>query len=187
MKRPVLVRATSSAVLAIFLGILLLIRTPHIPSTIGDEEYELYSDWTVLHFSKNPPHGKLYLLSRTFKFNPFEQPSGCSHAMFEKAGVPRSLTRQLGDLGDDEYLFKDNPAVQLPWKYALIDSSPDLPPGTFHLLAFSRVAFSRDRREALFAVSDACAGGDCGSGGAVYAHKDGGQWTFKSAGCVWLY
>jgi len=107
--------------------------------------------------------------------------------MIEKAGVPRSLTRQLGDLGDAEYLFKDNPPVRLPWKYALIDSSPDLPPGTFDLLTFSRVAFSRDHRQALFAVSDACAGGDCGSGGAVYAHKDGGQWTFKSAGCVWMY
>ena len=71
-------------------------RTPHIPSTIGDEEYELYSDWAVLHFSKNPPQGKLYLLSRTFKFNPFEQPSGCSHTMIEKANVPGSLTRQLG-------------------------------------------------------------------------------------------
>jgi hypothetical protein len=190
MKRPVLVLATSSAVLAIFLGILLLIRTraPHIPSIIGDEEYELYSDWAISHFSKTP-QGKLYLLSRTFKFNPFEQPSGCSHTMIENTGVPRSLTRQLRDLGDAEYLFKDNPPVRLriPWKYALIDSSPDLPPGTFDLLAFSRVAFSRDHRQALFAVSDACAYGDCGRGGAVYAHKDGGQWTFKSAGCLWLF
>jgi hypothetical protein len=48
-------------------------------------------------------------------------------------------------------------------------------PGTFDLLAFSRVAFSRDHQQALFAVSDACAYGDCGSGGAVYAHKDGGK------------
>src|SRR5580700_6581637 len=97
MKRPALVLATSSAVLAIFLGILLLIRTctPHIPSTIGDEEYELYSDWAISHFWKNPQQGKLYLLSRTFKFNPFEQPSGCSHTMIENAGVPRSLTRRL--------------------------------------------------------------------------------------------
>ena len=187
MKRTVLVLATATAALAISLGILLLIRATRIPSTIGDEEYELYSDWAVSHFSKNPLHGKLFLLSRTFKFNPFEQPSGCNHTMIEKAGVPKSLTKQLGDLGDAEYLFRDNPPVRLPWKYALIDSSPDLPPGTFNLLAFSRVAFSRDRRQALFAVSDACAGGDCGSGGTVYAHKDSGKWTFKSAGCIWLY
>src|ERR1700722_16653759 len=167
MKRTLLVLA----VLAILLGILLLIRTPHIPSTIGDEEYELYSDWAVLHFSKNLPQAKVYLLTRTFKFDPFKQPSGCSHAMFEKAGIPKSLTKQLRDSGDAEYLFKGNPPVHLPWKYALIDSPPNQTPGTFHLLTFSRGAFSRNRREALFAVSDACAGGDCGRGGVVYALK----------------
>jgi hypothetical protein len=189
MKRSPLVLGTTAAALAISLGVLFLIRTPHIPTTIGDEEYGVYSDWTISHFSKNPPQGPLYLLSRTFKFNPFEQPNTCSYRAILKAGVPGSLLRQLGDLGDAEYLFKDNPpvALRVPWKYKLTDSSPDLPPRTFHLLAFSRVASSRDRRQALFAVSDACAYGDCGSGGAVYAHKDGGQWMFKSAGCLWLY
>jgi hypothetical protein len=189
MKRSPLVLGTTAAALAISLGVLFLIRTPHIPSTIGDEEYGVYSEWTISHFSKNPPQEPLYLLSRTFKFNPFEQPSGCSHTMIQKAGVAGSLIRQLGELGDAEFLFKDNSAVGLhiPWKYKLTDSSPDLPPGTFHLLAFSRVAFSRDRRQALFAVSDACAGGDCGKGGAVYALKSNGTWTFKSAGCIWMY
>jgi len=91
-------------------------------------------------------------------------------------------------LGDAEYLFKDNPPVALrQWKYKLIDSSPDLLPGTFDLLAFSRVAFSRDHRQALFAESDACAAGDCGSGGVVYSHKVGGTWKFESTGCVWVY
>lgn len=109
--------------------------------------------------------------------------------MIQKAGVVGSLIRQLSELGDAEFLFKDDSAagLHIPWKYKLTDSSPDLPPGTFHLLAFSRVAFSPDRRQALFAVSDACAGGDCGSGGAVYALKSNGMWTFKSGGCIWMY
>ena len=107
--------------------------------------------------------------------------------MTEKAGVPESLPRHLRLLGDAEYLFKDNPPVRLPWDYTLIDSAPDLPPGTFHMLAFSRVAFSPDHRQALFAFSDSCAEADCGRGGIVYAHKEGGQWTFKSAGCRWFY
>jgi len=189
MKRSVLVFATTSAVLVISLCIPVLTRAPHIPSTIRDEEYELYSDWTKSHFSKNPPPGKLYVLNRTFKFNPLEQPDGCSHTMIEKAGVPKSLTRQLSDLGDAEYLFNGSPSASLriPWKYTLIEACPDQPPGTFHLLAFSRIAFSRNHREALFAVSDACAAGDCGSGGAVYAHMKQGTWAFESTGCNWLY
>lgn len=187
MKRPVLLIATTSAALAISLGVLFL-PTPNIPTTIADEEYGVYSDWTISHFSKNPPQG-LFLLSRTFKFDPFEQPSGCSDTMIQKDGVARSLLRQLHELGDAEFLLKDNSAVglQIPWKYKFTDSSPDLPPGTFHLLAFSRVAFSRDRRHALFAVSDACAGGDCGKGGAVYALKSNGTWKFEPTGCVWMY
>lgn len=189
MKRTPLVLGTTAAAVAISLGVLFLARTPHIPPIIGDEEYGVYSDWTISHFSKNPPQEAIYILSRTFKFNPVEQPSGCSYTMIQKAGVAGSLIRQLGELGDAEFLFKDDSAVGLhiPWKYKLTDSSPDLPPGTFHMLAFSRVAFSRDRRQAFFAVSDACAGGDCGSGGAVYAHKSGGTWKFESTGCVWLY
>lgn len=149
----------------------------------------MYSDWVISHFTQSPPQEPLYLLSRTFKFNPFEQTSGCSYTMIRKAGVAGSLIRQLGELGDAEYLFKDHPAVGLhiPWKYKLTASPPDLPPGTYHLLAFSRVAFSRDRRQALFVISDACAGGDCGKGGAVYALKSNGMWTFKYAGCVWMY
>jgi len=188
MKRPVLALAATSAALAISLGIVLLIRAPRIPSTIGDEEYGVYSEWATSHFSKNPPQVPIYVLSRTFKFNPFEEPNTCSHTMIQKAGVAGSLIRQLGDLGDAEFLFRDNPPVglRIPWKYKLTDS-PDLPPGKFHLLAFSRVAFSRDRRQALFAVSDACAYGDCGSGEAVYAHKSGGKWRFGSAGCFWFY
>ena len=70
--------------------------------------------------------------------------------MIEKAGVPKSLPSQLSDLGDAEYLLDGNsPArLRIPWKYASIEASPNQPPGTFHLLAFSRIAFSQNHREA---------------------------------------
>ena len=149
------------------------------PTAIGASSTECIQIATS-HFSKSLPQVPIDILSRTFKFNPFEQPNTCSHTMIRKAGVPESLPRQLGDLGDAEYLFKDNPPVGLhiPWKYKLTDLFPDLSPSAFHRLTFSRVAFSRDRRQALFAVSDACAYGDCGRGGAVYANKGGGTWKF---------
>jgi hypothetical protein len=83
-------------------------------------------------------------------------PTG-SRPLTSSTNPSRSWRQRSSDLGDAEYLFKDNPPVRLPWKHSLIDSSPDLPPGTFHLLAFSRVVFTWDRREALFSVSDACA------------------------------
>jgi len=126
MKRSPLVLGTTAAALAISLGVLFLTRTPRIPTTIGDEEYGVYSDWTISHFSKNPPQGPLYLLSRTFKFNPFEQPSGCSYTMIQQAGVAGSLIRQLRELGDAEYLFKDNPAVACTSRGNI--SSPTRPP-----------------------------------------------------------
>ena len=187
MKRSALLFAITSAVLAISFFILVLARAAHIPSTIRDEEYGLYSDWTKSHFAKNPPQGQLYLLNRTFKFNPLEQPA-CNLTNIEKAGVPKSLPRQLSDLGDAEYLFDINSPTRLriPWKYTSAEVSPNQPPGTFHLLAFSRIAFSRNHREAFFAVSDACAAGDCGRGGAVYARMNQGAWTFQSV-CTWVY
>jgi hypothetical protein len=188
MMRSALVFATTSAVLVISIFILVLARAPHVPSTIREEEYGLYADWTKSHFSQNPPQGQLYVLNRTFKFNPLEQPGGCSLAMIEKAGVSKSLPRQLSNLGDAEYIFASNLPVRLriPWKYTFVEASPDQLPGTFHLLAFSRIAFSRNHREALFAASDACAAGDCGRGGVVYAQMKQGTWTFKSV-CSWMY
>jgi hypothetical protein len=188
MKRPVLMFTITLTVLLMSLCILFLARSPRIPNTIRDEEYGLYSEWTVSHFLKNPPKGQLFLLSRTFKFDPREHQGGCGHPMIEKAEVPGLLISQLSDIGDVEYVFDANSAhLRIPWKYTFVGASPDLPPGTFHLLAFSRAAFSRDHKEALFAVSDACAAGDCGAGGVVYAHKQHGSWAFQSTSCLWLY
>jgi hypothetical protein len=187
VKRWIFVSTVVAAIIATFA--LSLTRSPHIPPAISNEEYRVYSEWTGLHFGKNPPKGQLYVLSRTFKFNPTEKAGACRDLMIGKARVPALLTRQLEELGDAEYLFQHplTASLQLPWQHVMVDATPDREPGTFHLLAFSRVAFSRNRREALFAFSDACAGGECGRGGVVYGYKQQGQWTFKTTGCIWLY
>ena len=129
------------------------------------------------HFERIPPDGQLYVLSRTFKFNPLDQTWACQQPMIGKARVPASLTRQFADLGDAEYLFDGYPGYspatfRLPWKYTLVDAYPNVQPGEFHLVAFSRAAFNWDHKEALFAFSDACAASDCGRGGAIYARKE---------------
>ena len=189
MRRHIGAFATASAIVASFLFALSVIRSQHIPSAISDEEYGLYSAWTQSHFSKKPPQGQLYVLDRTFKFDPTEQTGGCRQPTVETVRVSASLTRQLADLGDAEYLFNGYPPAnfRLPWKFALVDASPDLEPGTFHLVAFSRVAFNWNHTKALFAVSDACAGGECGRGGVVYAYKQEGRWLLKPTNCFWLY
>ena len=189
MRRYIEALAAATTIIGAFVFALILTRSPHIPNTISDEEYDVYSAWTRSHFGKHPPDGQLYLLSRTFKFNPVDQTGACHQPTIGKAHVPASLTTQFAALGDAEYFLSGYPptSLRLPWKYTVVDASPDLQPGAFHLMAFSRVAFNWNQTEALFAVSDACAAGDCGRGGVVYARKEQGSWTFQPTDCLWVY
>jgi hypothetical protein len=168
----------------------LAVRTvgaPHIPNKVTMEEYAIYSAWTNLHLSKKAPD-QLYFRNRTFQFDTTGV-NGCGNAMHEKSSVAWPLIKRLSELGEAEYgLDLYSPGkLQIPWKYKVVDSAPDLPPGTFRLISFSRVAFNRDHSQALFAIGDACAAGECGGGGAIFAHKKDGKWTFQSTACGWVY
>jgi hypothetical protein len=163
-----------------------MLNLGHAPSRVTADEYTLYSAWTSLHFSKNVPD-HLYFLNRTFEFNP--ETFGCGNRMHKNAGVGWSLIRQLSELGDAEYPldFDSRNNLQISWGYKSVDAVPDLDPGTFHLLSFSRVAFNGGHTQALFVFSDECAAGLCGGGGVVYAHKKDGKWTFQNPNCSWKY
>jgi hypothetical protein len=54
------------------------------------------------------------------------------------------------------------------------------------LIGFSRVAFNPDHTQALFGISDSC-GGECGKGGARFARRENGKWTFHALNCIWMY
>jgi hypothetical protein len=153
-----------------------------IPNRVGADEYALYSEWTVAHFGKNPPE-HLYFSSRTGAFDPLQ--TSCQ-ASLEKDGVNRSLMNQLHGLGEAQYPldFGSSANLQIPWSYKEVDTAPDLAPGTFHLITFSRVAFNRDHTEALFAFFDACAFGECGQGAYIQGTKQGGKWNFHPGSCA---
>jgi hypothetical protein len=183
------IAVVSSLVIVVVVSCLAVfaIRTQQIPSKVTAEEYAIYSAWTNRYLSKNPTDN-LYILNRTFMFDPL-QPPQCGKALHEQTGVSWSLMKPLSELGDAEFVLNlyspDN--LQIRQNYKAVESAPDLMPGTFHLLSFSRIAFNREHSQALFAISDACAGGDCGKGGAVLAQKKGNSWTFQGTACVWLY
>ena len=155
-----------------------------IPNKITPAEYSLYSQWTSALFKKNPPELR-YVSRRTGVFDPLD--SACKSAL-EKDGASLSLMNEIHALGNAEYLFdvNSNASLQIPWNYKETDAPPDLPPGSFHLVTFSRVAFNRDQTEAFFAFFDACAPGQCGHGGYIEATKryEDGKWIFRQVGCV---
>jgi hypothetical protein len=182
--------AIAALLLAASCVAVLAIRAPHIPNKVTTDEYAVYSAWTAAHFLKNGPDqlDRLYFKDRTFKFDPIE-PFGCGNALHDQSGVSWSLVKQLSALGDAEYgLDFDSPTnLQIPWKYEPVDRAPDLRLGAFHMLSFSRVAFNHEHSQALFAISDACAAGLCGKGGAVFAQKQGDKWVFRGTACNWVY
>jgi hypothetical protein len=161
-------------------------RAMRIPNSVSDEKYSLYSAWVKYHFKERPP--RLLLASRTFIFDPLG-PQGCNAKILEaRAHVSSSLVRALHDLGEAEYTVHTGkfklPAFRIPWKYEESERLPMNPSPPFRLIAFSRVAFNRDRSEALFAVSNSC-GGLCGGGGPLLAIREKGEWLFRSdLGCV---
>ena len=156
-----------------------------IPNKVTADEYAVYSAWATGHFVKNPPQ-QLYFSSRTGVFDPLADPwKSC----LQKDGASESQMKQLHVLGDAQYAldFYQSSNLQIPWSYKEVDRVPDLEPGTFRLITFSRVAFTRDHSGALFAFFDACAAGECGSGGYVQGQKQGGKWIFHNlSGCVEL-
>lgn len=152
-----------------------------IPNRVTADEYALYSAWITTHFSMSPPH-RLYFSSLTGSFDPLD---GSCRTPLEKDGVKSSLISQMHALGDARYQlnFYSATNLQIPWSYTEVDTAPEMPQGTFHWITFSRVVFSRDHSEALFAFFDACAQGECGHGGYVEGRKTKGKWRFRPVGC----
>ena len=160
---------------------------PKIPTKVAAEEYEVYSAWIRHHFAKEQPR-TLYLATRTFSW---ETASTCDTKAMRKAGVDDSLARRLRELGEAEYpLNLYSRTMKIPWDFKEASGFPDRfsedQPGTFRIVAFSRVAFNTRRTRALFAVSNIC-GGLCGGGGVLSGVRKDSAWTFQQTGCMWVY
>jgi hypothetical protein len=161
--------------------------TPKIPDKVTTKEIDVYREWLKQRFAGKAPD-QLYLDDQTFVFDP--QQRGCGKAIHEQNHVPWSLMKALHALGNAEYEVDVSPAtMELPWNYQILKVRR-FPPSTptLHVIGLSRVAFNSSGTQALFAVSDACGPGECGSGSAVLAVKQGGSWQFTSLkSCSWVY
>ena len=162
--------------------------TPSIPDKVTSEEIGLYREWLKHRFADKAPE-QLYLDDQTFAFDPLAH-LGCGNAMHKEDHVPWSLMKALQALGNADFEVDVSPnTMQLPWPYHVLNPRqfPTEARG-LHVVGFSRVALNHNRTEALFAFSDACAFGQCGGGGAVFASKQGGAWHFNQMkSCSWLY
>ena len=162
-------------------------RGPAIPNQISEREYALYADWTNNALKTAPK--ALFFYSRTMPFNPFEPYDQCVNQVGEKEGVFRPMIRQLRALGSAQYpldLFSSR-TFHVAWKYRKIESPPTDPEFGYRALTFSRVAFNRAGDLAIFSVSNSCAGGQCGGGGVIIAHKTQGTWEFQRTDCNWVF
>ena len=157
--------------------------TPKIPTRITSEETALYSDWLRHYFANKAPE-QLYIDQQTFIYDPLDRKRG--FALPRSSGVSSYLPKELHAIANAEYEL-DARELSLPWPYKVLNPRqfPNASPG-LHVMGFSRVAFSRDHTEALFAISDSCAPGQCGHGGPVHARKQDGKWTFTDMP-GWLY
>jgi hypothetical protein len=160
--------------------------TPKIPDKVTTKEIDLYREWLKQRFAGKAPQ-QLYLDDQTFVFDP--QQRGCDKAIHNGNHVPWSLMKALHALGNANFEVDVSPAtMELPWKYQVLNVRrfPPASPG-LHVIGFSRVAFDGSGSAALFAVSDACAAAQCGSGNAVLAKKNGQNWEFSSLkNCSWV-
>ena len=162
--------------------------TPKIPNKVTQEEYQVYREWLKNHFASKSPD-QLYLDDQTFVFDPLER-QGCGDLMHKNDHVPWSLIKALHAVKNADYeldVLHDN--MQLPWAYRVLNPRqfPNQSPG-LHIIGFSRVAFSNDGQQGLFAFSDSCAAGQCGFGGAVLATRQGSSWKFdRLKSCSWVY
>jgi hypothetical protein len=161
--------------------------TPKIPDRVTTKEIDIYREWLKQRFAGKAPE-QLYLDDQTFVFDP--QQRGCGKAIHDENHVPWSLMKALHALGNADFEVDVSPGtMDLPWKYQVLKVR-QFPPASpaLHVIGFSRVAFNGSGSEALFAVSDACAAGQCGGGSAVLAAKHAGSWQFTSLkSCSWVY
>ena len=157
--------------------------TPKIPTAVTSEEMNVYSEWLRHYFASKPPE-QLYIDDQTFIFDPLDKKRG--YALPKGSGIPSALQKELHALRSAEYPL-DVRELSLPWPYKVLNarSLPSGSPTQLHIIGFSRIAFSRDHLEALFAISDSC-GGECGHGGAVHGLKHSGKWTFTDMP-GWVY
>jgi len=178
--------ALGALLLAVCLG--MLGCTPKIPNKVSQDEYDVYREWLKDHFANKAPE-QLYLDDQTFVFDPLQH-FGCGDLMHKNDHIPWSLIKAQHALGNADYELDVSPSsMQLPWIYKTLNPRqfPNPSPG-LHIIGFSRVAFSRDGQQGLFAFSDSCAAGQCGSGGAVLAIRQGDSWKFdRLKSCVWVY
>ena len=162
--------------------------TPKIPNAVTQDEMDVYQQWLLQRFAKEPPK-QLYLDNQTFVFDPLSE-GGCGNNLHREDHVSRSLMKALHGLGNVDYELDMSPKLwNLPWPYRVLDPRhfPAAADG-LHVIAFSRVAFDSSGKHALFSFSDSCAFGQCGKGGAVVGNKDEGSWKFATAkGCSWAY
>ncbi|HVH87425.1 MAG TPA: hypothetical protein VM912_11920, partial [Terriglobales bacterium] len=181
---------TQVLVVALVLSLCLttLSCTPEIPNRVTNEEIALYREWLKHRFASKAPE-QLYLDDQTFVFDPLEH-LGCGGAMHKQDHVPWSLMKALHSLGNSDYEVDVSPKVmQLPWSYQILNTRnfPKQSPG-LHVIGFSRIAFNHSGHQGLFAFSDSCAAGLCGTGGAVLASKQRDTWQFNELkSCFWVY
>jgi hypothetical protein len=157
--------------------------TPKIPTQVTSEEMNVYSEW-LRHYFVNKPPEQLYLDNQTFIFDPLDRKHG--FALPKDSGITSSLPKELHALRKAEYPVEVQ-ELSLPWPYKVLNPRqfPNATPG-LHIIGFSRVAFNNDHTEALFAISDACAVGECGHGGPVHGRKQSGKWVFTDMP-GWVY
>jgi len=160
--------------------------TSRIPNRVTTEEMDLYREWLKHQFANQPPE-QLYVDDQTFVFDPVR--NKCDAALRRTDGVSKALIKQLHALGNADYpLDVESNQLKLPWPYRVLDPRkvPPATPGKLHIISFSRVAFSGDHSQALFAVGDSC-GGECGGGGPMLANKHGNVWQFRRLeSCAWI-
>jgi hypothetical protein len=174
--------------------ILLVILTgcgQRIPNVVTPQEYEVYSAWMKYRYPKQPD-GALYLASETF----IQQLDNCEKELKLK-GVD-SLRRQLLDLGAAKYPLRlHSKTMHVPWPFEEADDFPpkQIPYGELRYVQFSRVAFNRQRSEALFTVNVGRGyhfreSGETelglGGGGAIIATKQNGVWIVTDTRCIWI-
>jgi hypothetical protein len=181
-------RALVFAAFAALLGVeACTMRSPDLPNAISDDEYSVYSAWITHHFKEQPD--RLLLASRTLIFD--AQGMCNAKSLESNRHISGSQLQSLHRLGEAEFPVHTGkfraPPFKLPWKFEESEPRFANPPGPYSLIAFSRVAFNRDKSEGLFAVSNSC-GGLCGGGGLLVATRKVGQWEFEAErNCSWDY
>lgn len=157
-----------------------------VPTSIGPEEYEIYSAWLSSRLVKAKPMPDLFIESRTFPARDF-LPSD------SRCGKSERLMDPLLALGDAAYRLDRAPAFTVPFDYRFVDERPKDAVNPFRIVSFSRIALNHSHSEGVFAVSDSrCSAVEvaskralvCGGGrsGFVHAYRTKQHvWHFEPA------